>query len=122
MPRANPQAPAPTLAVRFELRERVPSPIVTYCVLGLLDFALTLLALEAGHREANPFLAWAQGQGLFEPAKLGTLLIVVFASIRLWRLPLARGLLQTGNCIMAGVFLYHMNFWLPQACWSIAMR
>ncbi len=94
--------------------------MVTYAVLSLLDFGLTLYAIQMGHREANPFLAWALGEGLFELAKLGGLLAVVGIGFALWRFRLARGLVQAGNLAMAGVFLYHMAFWVPQACAVLA--
>ena len=56
----------------------VPVPLVLYAVLGILDFGLTLIAFQLGFKEGNPILDWYAQNNLFEAAKIGSTLAVVF--------------------------------------------
>lgn len=97
----------------FGLRVRsprvpVPVPIVLYAVLGILDFGLTLIAFQLGFQEGNPILDWYAQNNLFEVAKVGSTLAVVFIGFLLWDLRIVRGVLIGANVLMVGVVGFHL--------------
>ena len=78
-------------------------PIIIYAVLGILDFGLTLIAFQLGFKEGNPILDWYAQNNLFEVAKVGSTLSVVFIGFLLWELRVVRGVLVVANFLMIGV-------------------
>src|SRR5688572_10747850 len=89
-------------------RVPVPVPLVFYAVLGILDFGLTLIAFQMGFKEGNPILDWYAQNNLFEVAKIGSTLAVVFIGFLLWELRVVRGVLSVANVLMVGVVAFHM--------------
>lgn len=89
-------------------RVPVPVPLVLYAVLGILDFGLTLIAFQMGFKEGNPILDWYAQNNLFEAAKIGSTLAVVFIGFLLWELKIVRNVLSVANVLMIGVVAFHM--------------
>jgi hypothetical protein len=86
----------------------VPGPLILYAVLSVLDFGFTLIAFKLGFQEGNPILAWYAQQGLFEVAKIGTIVTVVLIGFLLWELRIVRGILKVANFLMIGVVGFHL--------------
>jgi len=93
------------------LAARVPGAVVTYAVLGLLDFGFTLMSFQIGLKEANPVLAWYAERGLFEVAKIASTIVVILLGFFLWRILAVRSIIYGANLIMTGVLVYHIANW-----------
>jgi hypothetical protein len=89
-------------------RVSVPMPLILYAALGILDFGLTLIAFQLGFKEGNPILDWYAQNNLFEVAKVGSTLAVVFIGFLLWELRIVRGVLVAANVLMVGVVGFHL--------------
>ena len=83
-------------------------PLILYAALGILDFGLTLIAFQLGFKEGNPILDWYAQNNLFEVAKVGSTLAVVFIGFLLWELRIVRGVLLAANVLMVGVVGFHL--------------
>jgi hypothetical protein len=103
-----------TLDTDPAMRLCVPPSIVLYGVLGLLDYALTLMAFRAGLGEANPVLAWFANHGLFEFAKLSMTLLVVAIAFHLRHKQRAKFVMAVANAAMFSLLVYHGYLWWMQ--------
>lgn len=92
-----------------EPRKFIPSDIVLYAALALLDFALTIFAIQMGHSESNPILAPAVDNGLFDFLKLSLTLLVVCTAFYMWRKRLTRHVMAGANALMVSVIVYHVS-------------
>jgi hypothetical protein len=86
----------------------VPIPVIFYAVLGILDFGMTLMAFKLGFQEGNPILNWYAANGLFEVAKIGMTLSVVFIAFLLWEVRVVRGVVYAANVMMLLVVAFHV--------------
>ncbi|HWP31760.1 MAG TPA: DUF5658 family protein [Fimbriimonadales bacterium] len=89
-------------------RRGVPSAILLYAVLSLLDYGFTLAALTEGALELNPALSWFHSQGLFEFVKLSLTLLVCCTAYKIWDKPYVQALMRIANTVMGVVFVYHI--------------
>ena len=86
----------------------VPGALVLYAILSVMDFGFTLIAFKLGFKEGNPILNWYADQGLFEVAKVGTIVAVVMIGFLLWELRVVRSILNVANFLMVGVVAFHL--------------
>ncbi len=92
-----------------EGRKFIPTEIVLYAALAMIDFALTILAIQTGHQELNPVLRSAHDQGLFDFMKLSLTLLVVCIACYMWRKRITRHIMALANAVMVSVIVYHVS-------------
>lgn len=88
---------------------KVPSWLVLYAALGLLDLGFTLAAFEFGATEANPVLRDLQSVGLFEFSKLSLTLLVLCIGYRMKRNRTIYSCVMLANAVMVAVAVYHVS-------------
>ncbi len=89
------------------MREHVPDWLTVYAFLGISDLAFTLVALQLGAREANPFLAHSIDLGLFEFVKISLTLLVLCICYRYRQSRVIQNVMAVANTFMATLVVYH---------------
>jgi hypothetical protein len=91
------------------MRESVPDWLTVYGFLGISDLAFTLVALQLGAREANPFLAHYIDFGLFEFVKISLTLLVLCICYRFRHSQTIVNVMAVANTFMATLIVYHVS-------------